>query len=68
MHLLVWIDIHGLDDLDELEGDLQGDGNKVVVKDEEGYKLPAESRPSSLRLKKWTNYKRNILLSRSSKL
>ena len=51
VHGLVRVDVHGLNDLDELEGDLEGDGNEIVVKDEEGDKLPTKPRPRGLRLK-----------------
>jgi len=42
VHLLVPVDEVGLDELDELEADLEGDGDEVVVQDEEGQPVEEE--------------------------
>ena len=44
MHRLVPLHVVCLDHLNQLQGDLERDVNQVVVEDEEGQKLPKESR------------------------
>ena len=44
MHRLIPVHVVRLDHFDQLQGDLEGDGDQIVVEDEEGQKLPKESR------------------------